>query len=548
MLRALRIHNMILIESVEISLGPGFNVISGETGAGKSAIMAALAMATGARSDAGLIRQHCDKASVEAIFDSNDVAKIADLLAAAEAEGPQDEPLVIRREIAASGRSRAFINDQLISLSVLKAIGERLIEMVGQHANQELRQLDSHRTLVDTFGCLTDDATAFASAWRHENQLKSERDLLIQQESQRLREIETCQLQLEELQEAQLKDGEEETLFAEYTLMNNAEELVQGIEHLCQAVGDGEGSALILLNRERNTLQNLVKLDGNLNEVAEGFERARIELLEVSESLSRYLARIESRPERLAQVNERLSLINRLKRKYGPSVADVCTFHATLEERLEQLQGADARLEQLEEQLAAAEATSQKRALHLTEKRKIAAAALSQALVKQLTSLNMPKVQLHIHVASQKRSTTGDDQVELFFAPNVGERLLSVKDCASGGELSRVMLGLKAVLANKAAVGTLVFDEVDANIGGETALIVGQKLAEIGQSMQLLCISHFPQVARSAQHHLQIFKEELQGRTYTRVKALDAHDRERELRRMMGRIDEITSVELQAAT
>jgi len=208
------------------------------------------------------------------------------------------------------------------------------------------------------------------------------------------------------------------------------------------------------------------------------------------------------------------------------------------------LQDADVRLAQLDAQIRAAEESTQTCATELTRERKRAAAALSQALLKHLAALNMPKVQLQIQVTPQKRSAAGDDQVELFFAPNVGERLLSLKECASGGELSRVMLGLKAVLASHAAVETLIFDEIDANIGGETAVVVGQKLAEIGQSMQLLCISHFPQVARFATHHLQIAKEEHQGRTYTRVRAVEAQDRERELRRMMGTIDDIESLAL----
>lgn len=533
---------MILIESAEVIFGSGFNVISGETGAGKSAVMAALALVAGARSDVDLIRQHCKKAIVEATFHADDVHKIADLLIEAEIEVAQGESLLIRRELLASGRSRAFVNDQLVSLTSLKAIGARLIELVGQHANQELRQLESHRAVVDVFGHLAGDVAEFSAAWQQEGQLRAERATLTEQESQRIRDIETCQMQLEELHEANLQVGEEEELFAEYTLLNNSEELVNSSQSICAAIADDEGAVLTLLNREKNTLQRLVKLDPSLQDVADGFERARIELIEVQTALTQYLGRLDNRPERLSQVSDRLSLIHRLKRKYGSSIDEILTFQHKLEDGLERLQGADARLEQLEQLLAKAAERSDSLARELTKKRTLAATALSEALTEQLVTLNMPKVQLKIQITPQKRVSIGDDQVEILFAPNVGERLLSLKDCASGGELSRVMLALKAVMAGHAAVSTLIFDEIDANIGGATALIVGQKLAEIGHAMQLLCISHFPQVARFAQHHLEISKEERQGRTFTNVRVLEAADRERELRRMVGAIDEIGSL------
>lgn len=534
MLQSIRIQNIVLVESAEVPFGPGFNVITGETGAGKSAIMAALSLVAGARSDATLIRKGADKGIVEATFEASPTAAVWDLLHDAGVEGSQTDLIVIRREISASGRSRAFVNDQLISLVILSALGSYLLEMVGQHANQELLQLDQHRAIVDSYGSLGEEKRLFSSAWKQVQDLTAEREQLTKQESQRLRDLEICLQQSEELEEGNLEEGEEESLFAEYTLLTNAEDLTQGTESLLQAISADDSSALALLAREKSTFQQLVKLDPSLREAEESFQRAIVELHEVSHVLRQYQDRIDNNPQHLAKISDRLSAINKLKRKYGPSLSEVMAFQSQLKQRVAQLQGADARLEQLVSEISVAERKADQLAIALTKRRQKTAQALAKALVTQLASLNMSKVQLEIRVTPHARSVNGDDLVEIYFAPNVGERLLSLRDCASGGELARVMLALKALLSDKSSVGTLVFDEIDANVGGETARIVGQKLAEIGQSLQLLCISHFPQVARCAQHHIQISKVEQQGRTYTRVKRLDNVTREEELRRMMG--------------
>lgn len=527
MLRHLHIQNIILIESADIPFGAGLNVISGETGAGKSAVMGALALITGERSDPTMIRKGADKGIVEASF----VLEKNPLLDHAGIESDDSNCLTIRREIAISGRSRAFVNDQLITLSHLKTIGNQLLEMVGQHANQELMHLDQHRKIIDAFGTLEADVKAFSDTWQKENQLRAEREQLTQQEAQRLRDREIYQMQHEELQEANLQVGEEETLFAEYTLLTHADELSELMTSLSRMISGEEDSALTLLSRSKQDFQKLLRLDPSLKETEKCFTQALLELQEVAITLDQQLARVEPNAERLAWINERLTLINRLKKKYGPSIQD---YQQQLKIKLSQLEGADIRLEELQHELDEARKQSDALAKHLTSKRQAAAKALEKAMVAQLNTLNMAKIRFEISIDAQKRSSSGDDLVEFFFAPNVGERLLSVRECASGGELSRLMLALKAVLADKECVRTLVFDEVDANIGGETATIVGHKLAEIGRSLQLICITHFPQVARYACHHLLISKQERQDRTYTDVRVLQDVDRERELQRMMG--------------
>lgn len=534
MLQTLCIQNIILIERAEIGFEKGFHAISGETGAGKSAVILALGLVAGTRSDTSMIRAGAEKGVVEALFDPDDSAKVRDLLDEAGIEACPHESLVIRRELQSSGRSRAFINDQLVTLALLKSVGGRLIELVNQHASQELRELEGHRRILDLFGGHQLSLNAFAEAWRLENQLRAERDLLVRQESERLRERESCRLQRDELQAAAIREGEEEALFSDYTRLSHAEELLAGVEELSRAIGGEENSVLTLLSQQKPNVQRLSKLDLSLQELDEAYQRVLCELQEMSYLLSTYLGRIECNPERLATINERLTLMSRLKKKYGPSMLELLAYQTQLEHKLAELENADVRLESLQLQLQQAEQLTQRRAEELTAQRKAAAERLEEQLVVQLAALNMPKVRVETRLTPQKRTSHGDDLVEIFFTPNAGERLLPLQESASGGELSRFLLALKAILAEKEAVSTLVFDEIDANIGGETALIVGRKLAEIGQSCQVLCITHFPQVARLATSHLHITKQEHLGRTLTCVRTLEGAEREGELLRMIG--------------
>lgn len=530
MLQTLHIQNLILIESAEIVFSAGFNVLSGETGAGKSAVLAALALVAGGRSDSSLVRAGAERAIVEAVFHPADQQKIVDLFEGTDIELEKGS-LCLRRELTASGRSRAFINDQLISLALLKSIGERLVELIGQHASQHLRDLESHRTLVDLFGDLEPLVSRYARAWKEENRLHGEKELLVRQETERIRDTEILALQLEELEVADLKEGEEEELFQEYTKLHHVQDLLLGAERLSQVIGE---EALPALMQEKQLFQQLSKLDVSLKENEEAYQRLLVELQEIRYGLDHYVGRLEQNPQRLSWLNERLALISRLKKKYGPTFDELVEYRTQVKEKVCRLQGAEARLEQLESELKKAELETRQLALELTAKRVDIAKKLEKALTIQLRALNMPKVFVEFRLTTQKRTQSGEDAVEIFFMPNVGERLLPLKECGSGGELSRFMLALRAVLASKAGVGTLIFDEIDANIGGETASVVARKLAELGGSLQLLCITHFPQVARFAATHLQIVKEEREGRTRTLVHVLEGERRERELQRMAG--------------
>lgn len=524
MLRSLFIQNIILIEQAELIFHSGFHVLTGETGAGKSAILKALRLVAGERADIQALRQGAERGVVEASFAAPAHSAFREVLEQAQIDWTPE--LTIRREMTITGRNRAFVNDQMIPLTVLKQLGEHLMQICGQHANQELRDKEKHRTILDTFSGLQIEQQAFAEAWQHENRLRQELTALQKNEAQRLREIDEAQRQHEELTEARLKEGEEEELFTEYTLLSSAEELASGVNQAYEAISETGH-----LKSALQQLESLKKLDSTLNESVDTLRSTLVEMDELAYTLRSYLGRIEHNPQRAEEINRRLSALSKLNKKYGPNPIH---YFQQLEERLDALQKADDRTEELQIALDAAAKRSNELALKLTEKRQKGGRKLEHELTQQLKTLNMPAVEFHVRLAPGTRCLLGDDQVEFLFAPNIGERLISISDCASGGELSRLMLALQAILAGKNCLPTLVFDEVDANIGGETATVVGQKLAEIGIDRQVLCVSHFPQVAKFAHHHYQVAKSTSHNRTITQVTALESKAREKELRRMVG--------------
>ncbi|NGX42853.1 MAG: DNA repair protein RecN [Chlamydiae bacterium] len=534
MLKNLIISNIILVDSADISFDAGLNVLSGETGSGKSAIMEALNHIAGARADTNILRRGAEKGVIEASFCINSISKVSTLLSDAGIDHIEGEDLIIRREISLAGKSRAFINNQLVHLSFLKTIGDLLVEIVGQHANQRLKSFDQHRKIVDLFGKLEGLCNHFEKSWEEENKARHELEELINSEAQRLRDIEVCRMEFEELEGANVQENEEEQLFAEYSRLTNTEELAKLSSEIYDSLSGDHQPILSVLQQLQKSFEQLAKLDPSLQENASDFLSTIVELEEISHSIRNYQSGIEFNPARVEEVNERLTLINRLLRKYGPTVKEVHEYHEKAAEKLSKLENANVEIEDLQNRLKEMESANNTLAKQLTEKRKQAGKQLEKDMNLQIKALNMPKAAFFVEITQQKRSRSGDDRVEFFFAPNVGEKKVSIKECASGGELSRLMLALQALLAGKEKIPTLIFDEIDANIGGETATVVGEKLQQIGQEHQVLCITHFPQVAKCAKHHLQISKKEIDGRTVTQVEFLDKDSRKKELSRMAG--------------
>ncbi len=530
MLKQLNIANIILVESASIPFEEGLNILSGETGSGKSAIMEALSQIKGAKADGSLVRHGAEKGVIEAFFVIDHLPEIVSFLLGSGIDHLAGEELLIRREISSSGKSRAFINNQAVHLTVLKKIGEHLVEIVSQHANQKLFDPGHHLEVLDLYGDLTDLKSAFEDSWGEENALKTKLQSLVGDEQKKLRELEMCSKEIEELEEGALKEGEEEELFAEYTRMNNAEELLS----LSEETSGLFSEILSALNKADHLLDDLTRLDPSMQECRDLAHTAKIELDEASYTLSKKQASLDSNPEMAAAINARLTMINKLKKKYGPTTADALAYLNERKNTLLKLENSEVEIEELQGQIARLATLNHQRANELSDSRKKAAARLEKEITQNLQALNMPKAGLFIEITAQKRTKSGDDRVEFYLAPNTGEKRVSISDCASGGEISRLMLSLQTVLADKEGVPTLVFDEIDANIGGQTATVVGEKLRRIGENHQVLCITHFPQVARHAQHHLSIFKCEENGRTFTRVNILNGSSKEKELARMAG--------------
>lgn len=534
MLKELRLTHFVLVEQAAIEFASGFNVLSGESGSGKSAIMNALNLIAGGRSDPAMIRRGAEKAIVEAVFEIDNIPSLPSLLEQAGIDHMPGEELFIRRELSITGKGRAFINNQLAQLALLKQVSEHLFDLVGQHANQKLLSLDYHRNALDFFGDLQDKVCSFTKSWEEENRLRRQLEALRQSEAQRVRESEVCHMELAELEEAALKEGEEEELFSEYTQLSHAgERCSKASEFNRLLTGDRQG-LFLQLNRAKGLLEQLTTIDPSLIETLKAYGNALVEIDEVIQTLRRYELHIEHNPEKAEQLNTRLQLIVKLKRKYGSSFAEIQKYENNCRLKLKFLESADEQIEELEQKVAAQAAANNKQAREITAQRLKVSKPFTEALVQQLSTLNMPKVAIDVELVPQKRSSTGDDRVELFITPNIGENRVSLRECASGGELSRIMLALQAVLAGKELIPTIIFDEIDANIGGETAKRVGEKLLEVGQQHQVLCITHFPQVAKLAQHHIRISKEEVEGRTVTRVDALDKKSHRQELVRMSG--------------
>lgn len=534
MLKQLNIKNIILIESSSISFSSGLNVISGETGSGKSALLNAIQLIKGEKTDTAMIRRGEEKGYVEALFDITQIADILPLLDEYGIDHDAECDLIIAREISITGRSRAFINNQHVQLSILKKVCVLLFDIIGQHSHTLLREAQNYGVILDLYGAIAKDALLFGKSWQLENQIKSQLNEMIQSESQRQRDIERYSDELKEIEGIHIKEGEEETLFDEYSLLSNAQELLDHTETVVEGLAGEKNAILPHLKRHKGLLEQISRFSPILTDAAKGVENAIAELQEVSYTLRNFSGKVECNPTKMQHLENRLKEIEKIKKKYGPKLEEVFSYREQLKLKLESLTNANDQIEQLSHRLKELEEENNERCRKLTADRAKAAKDFEKRIEAELQMLNMPNATFTCAIKPQKRSRTGDDCVEFFLKPNIGENNVSVQECASGGELSRLMLAVQVLLSGKKDIPTLIFDEIDSNIGGETAVVVGKKLREIGTKQQVLCITHFPQVAKQADHHLKIEKMESGGRTHTRVSVLDSDSKTVELERMVG--------------
>ncbi len=532
MLQSLHVHNFALLEDARADFTAGFNVFTGETGAGKSILIDAFGVVLGGRASADYVRRGTDGLWVQAVFDVSGRQDIKDILT--EQGIDAEDELFLKRQVSAAGKSRALINGVQAPLAVLKQLGARLVDIHGQHENQALLKAGAPLAVTDAFGGgeLAAALTAYKELYAVYIAAKEKVKRLAQDNEQRGLLMDRYQWEINEITEAALKAGEEEALEEEARLLQNGERIIRSVGEAYSAL-DGDNAALEILARVREELLYAARYDAKLAVYAETVDSAWISLDDCRTELGDYLSCSDFNEERAERVQKRLDTIYRLQKKYNGSTEAVLAYLTEAQRKLEELQNIGEAMEQAGRELAQAQTRLAKAAALLTKERRKSGEALSRQITGHIHDLAMPNGIFEISFASLPKFTPeGRDQVRFLFSANMGEPLNDLDKVASGGELSRIALALKTVLMDKGQVGTMVFDEIDAGVGGVTAQKMAEKIAAIATVGQVLCITHLPQIAAFADNHLYIEKQSANGRTATVLEALDYNGRLQELVRM----------------
>ena len=546
MISVLRIKNLALADNATVELGAGLNVITGETGAGKSMLIGALGLLLGNRADKGMIRTGEEACGAEAVFSLKDTDALNEVLAECGAELCVDGELVIRRIVRAEGAGQNWVNGSPVALQVLKRIGDLLVDIHGPHDHQSLLIPESQLDIVDSYGHLWKEREAYESHYERLRDADRRLQELNGDERELAAELDRLSFQVKEIRDAEIREDEEEELLQEHTLLGNAQRIQELGGEIAGALTDCEPSAFDQLAAARQTMSHLEPIMPGASDWVNELDSIIRQTQELSLSMNRALSDIEHNTERLAWLDERLALYQRLKRKYGPSVAEILEMHRAACERLELLESREEQIARLEKEREEIMKRLRSAAATLTKSRKTAAAGMSKVIEKELKALGLKHGAFSVCFEPVEPRPSGMDQLEFEFAPNAGEQKQPLRLIASSGEMSRVMLAIKTVLAAHDRIPVLVFDEIDSNVGGETAKAVGSKLAEVATNHQVLCITHFPQVAVFGSHHLAVEKTERDGRTYSTVRTLEPEDRVEEIARMLGGRD-LTSMTLDHA-
>ncbi len=539
MLHELTIRNVAVIDALTVPFVPGLNVLTGETGAGKSILIDALQLVLGARSSEDLLRSEATEAMVEAAFD---LPSRPEAWAPLAAEGIAVEPgefLVLRRHLFRDGKSKAYVNGRLTSAATLRALAEALVDIHGQHPGQPLLDPRRQREFLDAYAGLSEEVRLYRQGFQRWQALRRERAELAQAERERVRQQDFLTFQCREIEAARLAPDEEQTLAAERAFLVNHERLFAAVEQAYSTLEEADDAALDRLSSAAARVREGAAIDSRLAEAQEALEMGIVHLREAARSLRDYRGRIEFDPERLEAIEARLHEIEKLKRKYGGSVAEILASLERARVDLVALGQSEARLKELDPLLSEALGDLTLRAEELSNARQRAARTLQEAILAELVELGMAKAAFEVHVASEPLledhlGPHGVDAVEFLISPNPGEALKPLHRTASGGELSRIMLAIRTILAGADQTPTLVFDEVDAGIGGSMAEVVGRKLVAASRRHQVLIVTHLPQIACFADHHLTVSKRTPRDRTQTTVEVTDEAGRRQELARMLG--------------
>lgn len=543
MLSLLHIENIAVIEQADISFDRGFNVLTGETGAGKSIVIDAISAILGERAYRDMIRTGTAKASVRAVF--TDVPEYPWF---SENGVEYDPETVIQREVYLDGKNVCRVNGSLVSVSILRKLGIQLINIHGQHDSASLFDEENHLNFLDAFADNESLRSDYAEKYQAVASLRREISDLSMDESEKLRRMETLKYQISEIEKANLQPGEDETLEQRRKILQNAEKLSSGIEEAVECLygGDDTDGAAGLLAQAEHALARLGRFSDSYQALHDRVADLMYQVQDAAEEVRDARDDLSYSADELEQIESRLDVIHKLRRKYGVTCEDILAYLEKAKQELDEIEFADDHLERLRGKLKKAEKAAWDAALLLRENRKDCAKRLSERILTELTQLDMPRVQFSCRFQELELTANGADGVAFYMSANAGEALKSMSKVASGGELARIMLAMKNVLAEKDQVNTLIFDEVDTGVSGRAAQKVAEKLRSVAAHKQVLCVTHLPQLAALADTHLLIAKSERQGRTFTTVTPLDFEGRKRELARIMGGA-QITETTLKSA-
>ena len=532
MLELLHIENIAIIEAADIEFAPGFNALTGETGAGKSIVIDSLSAVLGQRTSRELIRTGADKAFVSAAF-SGTVPELTETLGI---QPEADGTLLLQREIQTDGKNVCRVNGRPVTVGQLRALGARLLNIHGQHDGQQLLDEEQHIVYLDSFGRVESLAITYAEKYKNFTDIRRQIGALQMDEAEKARRVDTLQYQIEELRRAKLTPGEEEELTARRGMLRNAEKFLDAVAGADYALNgdDSGGGALSALRQAQDALGGVRHLDDAFGQLYERLGEAYSEVYDIAATVEDKRGELDVSPGELDRVESRMDLLYRLKKKYGATVEDMLDYQARCEAELAQIEDAGDTLARLEQALSKAEKEARQAAQALSDARKAAADRLTAQILTELQQLDMGKIRFAVDFAEKPLDSDGMDAVRFLMSANVGEELRPIHKIASGGELARIMLAMKNVLSEQDHVGTMVFDEVDTGVSGRAAQKVAEKMARISRRKQVLCVTHLPQLAAMADTHFSVEKGERGGRTYTEVRRLDREQRRRELARPPG--------------
>ena len=522
------------MEELEWQMESGFIAVTGETGAGKSIIIGALQLLLGERADKSLIRTAADLCTVEAVFSGNHLQKLNPELVEAGIE-PCENDLILKRTLSSTGTNRQFINGSPTTLALLKNLGDELVDLHGPHDHQSLLSRETQLSLLDSFARAEEQLDEYRNHYRQLQTLLAEHAALNTVETAREQELDLLRHQVTEIKSANLVEGEEEEIDKRYKLASNSKRLIELASAIANKLSEADDSVLSQLAETQRLLRELEKIDSSIGQFSSAHAVSVVELSEIARALSAYAEKLDLDPEQLAALEQRVSVFETLKRKFGGSIAEVIAFGERAGERMRKIEGRDAELERLAREIENVRAELNRTGEGLRKLRVKVAPKLSENIRRNLRDLGFRQSEFEAKLSAlDEPRPNGFDSVELLFSPNPGEPLKPLRAIASSGEISRLMLAIKSALAAHDAIPLLVFDEIDTNVGGEIAHAVGAKMQTLGRDHQVICITHLPQVAATASWHFVVTKDVARGRTFSNLHEVNGKARQEEIARMLG--------------